>query len=252
MAEWKGRFARLFEREDVRQISYARLVFISLLLLFTPGLVAEVSRWQHLSLHEGMGKYLMLSAVTLFTVIYLWANTLVAFACTRVSQRQGWIFSFSIITASFAFVSFVPGLFLYPEYDWLFVVGGLCILSQSLSSLYVVSRDVFGITRVSMREVWGGIAIYILVAMIYGSAYGVLCTLNPEAFSKNLGFGTESWGNFLYFSFVTQTTVGYGDIVPFSPLAKMFSISQAMFGALYPPVILAKLVSQHVFQREEE
>lgn len=252
MAEWKGRFAKLFGREDIRQISYARLAFISLLLLFTPGIVAEISVWRRLPMHEGTGRYLMLSAVVLFTVIYLWANVLVASACTIALQRQRWIFTFSIITAIIALVTFIPGLIFYPDYDWLFVLGGLCILTQSLSSLYVVSCDVFGTIRVSAREVWGGIALYILVAMVYGNLYGVLYVLNPKGFSENLGFSMESWGNFLYYSFVTQTTLGYGDIIPISPLARMVSISQAMFGALYPPVILARLVSQHVFQREEE
>jgi hypothetical protein len=49
-----------------------------------------------------------------------------------------------------------------------------------------------------------------------------------------------------YFSFVTMTTLGYGDVVPVSPLARVFVIFEALIGQLYPATLLARLVSLEI------
>jgi hypothetical protein len=56
---------------------------------------------------------------------------------------------------------------------------------------------------------------------------------------------------FTYFSFVTLTTVGYGDITALHPIARMFVIFEALFGQLYPATLLARLVSLEVMHRQE-
>jgi hypothetical protein len=55
-----------------------------------------------------------------------------------------------------------------------------------------------------------------------------------------------------YFSFVTLTTVGYGDITPTHDITRMFAIMEALCGQLYPATLLARLVSLEVMNREKE
>jgi hypothetical protein len=54
---------------------------------------------------------------------------------------------------------------------------------------------------------------------------------------------------FIYFSFVTQSTLGYGDILPVSNIAKTFSWMQAVFGQIYLTVLIAQLVGLHIVNK---
>ena len=57
---------------------------------------------------------------------------------------------------------------------------------------------------------------------------------------------------FLYFSFCTLTTAGYGDIVPVSPFARSLSNLESLIGMLYPSVLLARLLSMEFFYKNRE
>jgi hypothetical protein len=52
-----------------------------------------------------------------------------------------------------------------------------------------------------------------------------------------------------YFSFTTLTTLGYGDILPVSPVARSLATSEALFGQLYPAVMIARLISLEILGR---
>ena len=66
--------------------------------------------------------------------------------------------------------------------------------------------------------------------------------LAAGAFSGS-GFGGAERPDFVYFSFVTLTTVGYGDVTPVHPLARSLAVAEALTGQLYPAILLARLVS---------
>jgi hypothetical protein len=103
-----------------------------------------------------------------------------------------------------------------------------------------------------------GICAYLLVGVAF---YFVLCvveTANPGAFvrdgialSDENGAGRElgRYSDLLYFSFVTLTTLGYGDVLPVSPLARSLSTAIAVTGQLYLAVLMAVLVGRHLAQR---
>jgi hypothetical protein len=62
---------------------------------------------------------------------------------------------------------------------------------------------------------------------------------------SNLGTlqGNFGIGNLIYFSFVTLTTIGYGDVVPLHPYARGLANVEAIIGQLYPATLLARLVT---------
>jgi len=77
-------------------------------------------------------------------------------------------------------------------------------------------------------------------------AYWLVAQMNPNAFAFNPAGGTQqTMAGFdaLYFSFITLSTVGYGDITPVSKIARWLAAAEAMTGLLYVTVLIARLVS---------
>ena len=86
---------------------------------------------------------------------------------------------------------------------------------------------------------------------MWASAYELLHLMRPAAFSGAVGDapGSQTW---VYYSFVTLTTMGYGDITPVHAIARSLAISEALTGQLYVAITLARLVTLHVGARDKE
>jgi len=107
--------------------------------------------------------------------------------------------------------------------------------------------------RVNYHRVIGAILLYIDVGIIFVALFCFVALLVPNAFNglpplqDNLGVA----GNLIYFSFVTLTTVGYGDIVPLHPVARGLANIEAIIGQLYPATLLARLVTLEIESRRD-
>ena len=110
--------------------------------------------------------------------------------------------------------------------------------------LIIVGVRVFAAGTVTADRIMGAVAFYLLLGFAWAAAYEAVATINPGAFSGSVegGQGPERWA---YFSFVTLTTAGYGDIVPVARAARSLAMLEALVGQLYPAIILARLVSLH-------
>ena len=123
--------------------------------------------------------------------------------------------------------------------------------------IMVISASVFRSGAITADRIAGAICVFLLVGLFWSMLYGAVSIYNPEAF--RLPGGTPSlWQNgglaeldFIYFSFVTLTTLGFGDISPVSPLARTLTWMQAVFGQLYIAILLARMVSLHVAQSRQ-
>jgi hypothetical protein len=122
----------------------------------------------------------------------------------------------------------------------------LCVVTGAV--LYKVLRG----GRITVHRVWGAVAAYLMMGLIWTSAYNLVFIHDPTSF--NLGWSgdatihpaqiqTQVTGRLVYFSFVTMTTLGYGDITPKSEAAGNLAILQALTGQIYLAVILARIVS---------
>lgn len=127
-----------------------------------------------------------------------------------------------------------------------FVHNGSALLALFVV-LVIVAVRVFGadVTIVTADRVVGAIVLYLLLGVVWAAAYDLVAMHVAEAFSgvRPTGSGPQRW---LYFSFVTLTTVGYGDIVPVAPAARSLAALEALVGQLYPAIILARLVSLQI------
>ena len=73
-----------------------------------------------------------------------------------------------------------------------------------------------------------------MIALTFALAY--------QFVAIDLGGRPDNWMTSIYFSFVTLTTLGYGDIVPISPFARTLSITEALIGSFFIAILIAKLV----------
>ncbi|WP_321789891.1 potassium channel family protein [Paraburkholderia sp. J94] len=110
-----------------------------------------------------------------------------------------------------------------------------------------IGMTVFGPGKVTFGRIDGAIALYILIGMICAYAYQLINLRVPNAFSGvTIGTDKENPSTWIYFSFVTLTTAGYGDIVPIARQARSIANLEGLIGQLYPAIVLARLVSLHL------
>lgn len=129
-------------------------------------------------------------------------------------------------------------------------VALLFMLFLTLANLRTVFRDDQAVTG---ERVTGAVAVYLLFGLTFAYLYGLLDQLLPGAFNLTAHADLDDpahMESFTYFSFITLTTLGYGDITPVHPAARMFVAIQALFGQLYPATLLARLVSLEIAHRQ--
>jgi hypothetical protein len=130
--------------------------------------------------------------------------------------------------------------------SWLIPVPRTSVEIASLVSLLllflVVLGQAFRSGPVNLHRIQGAIGAYLLLGVIWADAYFIVELFHPGSFSGAIDAesGARGW---LYFSFVTLTTVGYGDVLPLHPLAQSLAILEAVTGPLYLAILLGRLVS---------
>jgi len=107
----------------------------------------------------------------------------------------------------------------------------------------VVLAQTFGGADVSIHHVQGAVAAYLLLGLVWAAAYPLVAALHPGAFASNVSLQQDR--SFVYFSFVTLTTVGFGDVTPVHSTARSLVVLEALTGQLYPAVLLARIVTLH-------
>ncbi len=115
----------------------------------------------------------------------------------------------------------------------------------AVAGAVIVARGVVGGIRVERRvtlhSVMGALTVYLLAGLIFAYAYSVMDAIAGSPVLSHIG--SDKHAEEVYFSFITLTTVGYGDIAPVSRGARMTSVLEALFGQLYLVTIVAVIVS---------
>ena len=105
--------------------------------------------------------------------------------------------------------------------------------------------------EINREVIFGALVVYFLMGLMWGYGYTLLEHLIPGSFIHPAGLADLDLGAFNYFSFVTMTTLGYGDITPVSEGAKAMVMTQAVSGQVYLAVLVARLVGINIAQRIE-
>jgi hypothetical protein len=104
-----------------------------------------------------------------------------------------------------------------------------------------IVRDMRIARAITVRSMFGALSIYLLIGLGFAFAYGTIESLSASGFDGREIRADQS--DYLYFSFVTMTTTGYGDLVAASDLGRSLAITQALIGQLYPVTVVALIVA---------
>ena len=125
----------------------------------------------------------------------------------------------------------------------MFLIAGLALIAFVVANLL---RFVLRAPSVNTEVLCASISAYLMLGLLWTVAYWLVAQVTPNAFAFNTNTGTKETMvgfNAFYFSFITLSTVGYGDIAPVSRIARWLAATEAMTGLLYVTVLIARLVS---------
>lgn len=171
---------------------------------------------------------------------------LLVFACVLAvgSRRALTVFIFSVLAVAVleGIGTALPGR---PAVE----IGRSCFACAFVvAGIVHLMRRAFAARVVDAANLHAAAAIYLLLGMAFANAYQILHVLHPGAFHVADGVGTGS-DVFLYFSFITLATVGYGDITPVIGSARMLAVVEALAGQVYLVVSVSRLVGLYVAHR---
>lgn len=110
----------------------------------------------------------------------------------------------------------------------------------------LILRHIFRSREVTRDVIHGALVVYLLMGMVWGFVYALLEGLRPGSFDIPPGLLEENRLIHIYYSFITLTTLGFGDIAPLSAPACSLSLLEAVFGQLYLAVLVARLVGLYI------
>lgn len=177
--------------------------------------------------------------------------TLVLISAVFVNSHQRWIF----VVASLLGIGSILGI----GYAEIFDSHSVRIVAELISLLLlgfttlVMFNSLIQTNQVSRDTIIGGICVYLLVGLCFAMVFILMTDFNPDALLQGDQAIVRSASDpsahattLLYFSFVTLTTLGYGDVMPQGDMARMFAVAEALIGQLYLVIFLARLVALYV------
>jgi hypothetical protein len=137
-----------------------------------------------------------------------------------------------------------------------FPVKPVFVVSDVLAMVFlammagVVLFQVFREGPITVHRIVGAVAVYVLLGVLWAEGYQLVALLRPGAFVASGGAPVGA-PDLTYFSFVTLTTVGYGDITAVHSAARSMALLEALTGQLFPAILIARLVSMQVARKIE-
>lgn len=118
----------------------------------------------------------------------------------------------------------------------------------------VVLVQVFRAGPITAGRIVGAVVFYLLLGLMWANVYTIVVLVRSDAFQFPVAprSTNDLVAQLIYFSFITLTTTGYGDILPLQPLARTLSNLEALVGQLYPAILIARLVSLELLRRPAE
>ncbi|HEY3404687.1 MAG TPA: potassium channel family protein [Ohtaekwangia sp.] len=186
----------------------------------------------------GEGKFSLRLGFFLFTLIAVRSSSLSSF---------GKLIGYIISTATLILAVIMIGT----EPPYLHLVYALLVTGYMIYIIALIVGQIFASQMITSHSIAGGVAVYIALGHVCSSLYLTIYLIQPDAFQYggNPIPSDDAGRQLSYFSFVTLTTLGYGDITAVNPIARIVVMLEALLGQIFPAIFIAKLVSQHMTSR---
>lgn len=127
----------------------------------------------------------------------------------------------------------------------------VCLTCFLVITMYAATKHIFVAEEVDLNRLFGAGCVYLLLGVIFGNIYFFIDAVTPGAFTGvSDGSFSQRLVEMTYHSFVTLTTLGYGDINPVQPLARTLCYLEAVIGQIYLTILVAALVGMHIATRQ--
>lgn len=171
--------------------------------------------------------------------VALLGATLVAAVVASRSHR--WVIRLSIAGALLLLAASAAAVLGSDEFgsDSVQVVNLLLVVLASPAIVYGLVRRFREERRIEMHSMFGVLCLYLLIGLLFASAFNSIQAVSDEPFFAT-GFGSTQ--DFIYFSFTTITTTGYGDLTAITDLGRSLAITEALTGQIYLVTVVAVIV----------
>jgi len=185
-------------------------------------------------------------------IVEILYNTFIVIAIYLISQRKQ-IVAVSVLISLMAITLIGSDKWLHSRP--ILLTGLVIEIILFWLATVLIIRHVMRYKKVTEDKIYGAISAYLLIGISWALIYTCVEIYDPQSFQFNSGFLIQNrmisthrfyFSQFLYFSFVTISTLGYGDIVPLSPLARLCASLECVVGQLYVAVLIARLVGIHI------
>jgi voltage-gated potassium channel len=216
------------------------------------GWLERFSRYPYTYLFVSMLALLILAPFTeehpVVLPFFFLALVLGVIATLRVHR---WVFRASAAFGLAAFLCLVSAraASLSPQdSEAVFIVGYAAYGLFLMAAVTMLTLKIFSATTVTGEIIKGAISVYFLMGILWAVFYEMVLIADPGAISMKSD--VMPFSEIMYFSFVTLTTLGYGDITPASQLARNLAVLEATLGQIYMTVLIARLVGLHTSGRQ--
>lgn len=187
------------------------------------------------------------TAVKFVTNIFLWFILISCVWAVSEKRKHPKVFLGMVVVASVAILADILDFFLQrAAFSWTSEIATFLFLGYAVVTilLYLVRQE-----EVTAEMIMAAASEYVLIGLFFAFIYVLIEVVNPGSFSSS-GSKVDRAG-FLYFSFVTLTTTGYGDILPITIQARTLATLEAITGQLYMAITVARLVGLYTAQKKE-
>jgi hypothetical protein len=210
-------------------------------------------RWRYLVLTSTLVVFLVIQPIVLdfgdspLVFDALLGLVLVTVLLTFTREKKWRVVAWTIGLSAAAF-SLGGYAFASAAQDASLIIGHAIGIAFFLAATIRIVLSLVTAPQLSIDSVFGAICGYLLLGTSFGLAFSMIDYLSPNSFefgsrlADDLLVGRLRSQLFVYFSFVTLTTAGYGDIMPVSPPARTLAWVEAMIGQFYLAVLVAGLV----------
>jgi hypothetical protein len=166
---------------------------------------------------------------------------MLALSIKSLQTERTWKWTVYALIVFFAVLTVLGKFFAHQAYIYLILMILLIFFIGSFAS---AAKQVLFVGDIDGNKIIGSLSLYLLLGLIWTVIYLLLLAMDPSAFS---GVEAANWqqgfSRIAYYSFVTLTTLGYGDILPTNHIAEFFVYMEAIIGVFYMAIIVSSLIS---------